>query len=623
MILDDFAYFKHNSTYDEFSTNATLGIDPNTICFVEDTGIIYTHGHQFGGKIEYVGSDGITVLGNTIGLNETYIDSLIRDLIPEQKTYTEGTCILISNKNKISVDVDTLKELLGITNKDGEGSTDDPEITDQELLQRINNLQILINQLRQDLTDLHNENEDKIRDEVEDILSDAQWLKDNFPVGQIFSFGDIEEGLEQYLIGIGLIKENGNVGWSELIVNYNKLQADVTAVQQAIGEDGELNLEVLRSSLEEYVDGRITGLNLESKWTLLDRSNEILRWIMNGFRAKAGIDENGKYQNFAEMYADASGENGEAATSLVKTAIEYGVDGKIEAAKSEIGSQLNDQLDGFISQSTMDDAIATMFAENSATKTKAAILATVTGDDSTIDLIASKVNVTGTMVANAIQATDLTLSGNVTATNANIKGDIYANSLTLGSGSFAYNPTSVTLPTIEASSHREFFIVTQNNVPVVSAQNNIIYYDTTAGEMRTISANQFSWKKYTLYWLISDGNPSASEAKWFLIELSLAKGTERERVENFNATIYPEETAGGEWGAYVSAINDYDRPIIFYITATIDGVNVGYGYQLNPGEQLSTSNTGSGKIVGDGYMGRVNGHDSYATNVVVDAYYQI
>lgn len=109
MILDDFAYFKYNSTYNEFATNPGLGISEGTIVFVEDTGNIYARGHQFGGKYEYQGEDGVIVDGNTITLDIDYINE---NLMPEKTVYTAGNYINISNTNKISVDLESLKDAL-------------------------------------------------------------------------------------------------------------------------------------------------------------------------------------------------------------------------------------------------------------------------------------------------------------------------------------------------------------------------------------------------------------------------------------------------------------------------------------------------------------------------------
>lgn len=108
MITDDFAYFKYDSTYNEFLRNPGLGISDKTIVFVEDTNSIYARGHQFGGKHEYQGTNGVTIEGNTISLDTSYIE----DLIPERIVYTAGNYINISNTNKISVDLESLKDAL-------------------------------------------------------------------------------------------------------------------------------------------------------------------------------------------------------------------------------------------------------------------------------------------------------------------------------------------------------------------------------------------------------------------------------------------------------------------------------------------------------------------------------
>lgn len=118
MILDDFAYFKYDSTYNEFATNPGLGISEGTIVFVEDTGNIYARGHQFGGKYEYQGEDGVIVDGNTITLDIDYINE---NLMPEKTVYTAGNYINISNTNKISVDLESLKDALDL----GSGSQGD------------------------------------------------------------------------------------------------------------------------------------------------------------------------------------------------------------------------------------------------------------------------------------------------------------------------------------------------------------------------------------------------------------------------------------------------------------------------------------------------------------------
>ena len=468
MILDDFAYFKYDSTYNEFARNPGLGISEGTIVFVEDTGNIYARGHQFGGKYEYQGEDGVIVDGNTITLDIDYINE---NLMPEKTVYTAGNYINISNTNKISVDLESLKDALDL-GSGSQGDTfqlkpaeanvlggikigyedngqnyriqldgnnrafvhvpwtdtkpsqdDDPTIDDQELVNRINNLQQLINQLRSDLDNLHLENEDAIKLLIKNIFLEADWLKNNFPVGEIFHTSGWQDNMNAYLQLVGLIDENGDVAWSTILQKVNEIDLAVKTIQQSIGENGQLNLEVLESNLKTYVNGKIAGLNLDSKYAVADENQNVIEWMTSGFKVQAGKQpgDEGYKTNFAEMYSDEF-DGIRSATALMKTSIEHDVDNKISAAKAEIGTNIEGRLAGVITQSTLDSSVATLFAENTNTGTKSAVLATVADDESTLDLIASKVNITGSLIANKISGTDLNLTGNIQASNMNITG---------------------------------------------------------------------------------------------------------------------------------------------------------------------------------------------------------
>lgn len=83
----DFAYFKHENTYKYFN-KASQSIDDRTVVFVEDSGKIYTHGGEFGGKTIYNGGDGIRIdEADTISINTSWLDSRIREVAPEQNTF--------------------------------------------------------------------------------------------------------------------------------------------------------------------------------------------------------------------------------------------------------------------------------------------------------------------------------------------------------------------------------------------------------------------------------------------------------------------------------------------------------------------------------------------------------
>lgn len=527
----DFAYFKHENTYKYFN-KASQSIDDRTVVFVEDSGKIYTHGGEFGGKTIYNGGDGILINEeDTISINTSWLDSRIREVAPQSDTF--------------ELEAATNSKLGGIKIGYTPNGKNYPVMLDSQ-----NNAYVNVPwESGSPSTPSGVPEGTATKDYVDRKLSEAE---------------NRLNGLIEEAAGNG--KDEG--WWQEMFKRYGNQETpegfDIDKVNNAIvawaqTESGK-NLIVQAFDAREATWKNFVGQEVERQisGSQIKQTVDSISFLVGKFDENGIPTDQGKWTDF------------------------------IIGLKKDENGQETSFVDIIADQITLDGSVITP------------------------ELIASK-----------IQAADITIDGRFVANNAEIHGDIYANALILGNGSFAYNPISVTLPTLIADVHREFFIVTQNNTPVVTAANQIVYFDNSLQRINISNANDFNWKQYTLYWLVSDGNSDAANAKWFLIELPLAHGGQREYIENYPADIYIEEIgqSGTEFGAFVSAVNTYSRPIEFLITATVDGNHVEYGYLLNPGEQLSTGTSGTGNIVGDGLIGRVTNQYSQITDKNVIAWY--
>lgn len=283
------------------------------------------------------------------------------------------------------------------------------------------------------LNNIYDEVQQNVQNDIDTILQDAEWLKDHFPAGEVFGFGDLEQDVKEYLIGLGLIEEyedNGEtktrVGWSSLQLQYDNLLARVAAVEQ-----GEVDQEALEAALKLYIDGEVGSAEarLDTKYALTDAEGRALEWLSSGFSSASN-----QYETFANMYSAAMTDYGTAISGVstrvqtlenagyvtsasvgtmvaneVNTAVS-GMDSRITAtensisAMSEFGSRISSlesgQSDIASGLSTVTStangnatAIANMFATNGAGT--AAISTYVTDWWSGVTISGDKVDLTG------------------------------------------------------------------------------------------------------------------------------------------------------------------------------------------------------------------------------------
>lgn len=103
--------------------------------------------------------------------------------------------------------------------------------------------------------------------------------------------------------------------------------------------------------------------------------------------------------------------------------------------------------------------------------------------------------------------------------SASFAGNVTADSLTLGSGSFAYNPTSLMqIPRLVANKHQEYFVLTGSNT-IGTKPDVPVKYMNRNGEIIMDSLKNLTFSSNTLYWFISDG---ASTPRWNIVKIPLA-----------------------------------------------------------------------------------------------------
>ena len=210
----DFAIFKTPSQYQSEYNNGPH-VDDQTICFVSDTGKIYTHGHEFGGNgATYTGGDGINInSSNVISVDTSWlgqqIQNRINNITPGGGSIQLATDDTIGgikigytdNGKNYRVQLDSNgRAFVNVPWSSTVINPDDPNSQYYDDLEdRLNTLRGLIDGLRSDLNGIHQLSEEEITHMLEDILSQSEWLKQHVDFGELFHLSDWYDDLNAYL----------------------------------------------------------------------------------------------------------------------------------------------------------------------------------------------------------------------------------------------------------------------------------------------------------------------------------------------------------------------------------------------------------------------------------------
>ena len=232
------------------------------------------------------------------------------------------------------------------------------ESTINNIINKINNGDVTreamskIAQLRIDLNNVISTNEATIRQMIKDFCDEKGFI-DGWQEGW-------DEKLEAYLIQAGFLNQDGTKkNWSYLFLKVDEVESAVNRLLTAF-DDGEgriLGYEAIQALIKQYIDDNNHAIiELLSKYALTDAENSVLKWLTAGFRSEAAADK-----AVAEVFA--SMENVNSAIALLRTEVTEDF-----VAKASLTTQVNNLINnriytaGFITESTLDGALATIFA---------------------------------------------------------------------------------------------------------------------------------------------------------------------------------------------------------------------------------------------------------------------
>lgn len=300
-------YFQYNSDFEIYRNNGYTEKQNDQAVFVGDTKKIYTHGEVFD-------------CNNTV-----YNDTELRGLIG-------------GVDDKIDSSVETLTGLI-----DG---------------------------VNDDLDNINNWSESDIRTSINNMMSEANWINNfistnNIQTGTPFTVTDVDNRLK----AVGVLNNDGTLGWSTLQQNYNTISGTVNSLSTRVSdlETGGVDEEALQARLEGYIDDEIAGLNLDTTYARLD--DTAIAWLRSGFSAQTSPQ-----LTFAQMYSaatkDWSGDI-ETATAGVKTEIGNELSGYV--ATAELATKVENagfaKTSGVVAKSDLDGSVAALFSSTSSTKT--------------------------------------------------------------------------------------------------------------------------------------------------------------------------------------------------------------------------------------------------------------
>lgn len=299
-------YFQYNSDFEIYRNNGYTEKQNDQAVFVGDTKKIYTHGEVFD-------------CNNTV-YNDTELRGLISDV-----------------DGKIDNSVETLTGLI-----DG---------------------------VNDDLDNINNWSESDIRSSINTMMSEANWINNfistnNIQTGTPFTVTDVDNRLKT----VGVLNNDGTLGWSTLQQNYNTISGTVNSLSTRVSdlETGGVDEEALQARLEGYIDDEIAGLNLDTTYARLDDS--AITWLRSGFNAQTSPQ-----LTFSQMYSAATKDwSGDitTATAGVKTEIESELDGYV--ATAELATRVENagfaKTSGVVAKSDLDSSVAALFSSTSSTK---------------------------------------------------------------------------------------------------------------------------------------------------------------------------------------------------------------------------------------------------------------
>lgn len=221
---------------------------------------------------------------------------------------------------------------------------------DEDVKQRIKDL-------KDRLDDLLEEVKDEVQENVDDMLSDEELIKKLFPNGGggYSNFGqELDSYLDKYLQAIGFYNENGTAKWSLIEQELQSIRAKVASIDP--DAEGNYNSLLAQLKLDILEDGALA--ELLTQYTKLSESKKILEWLYSSL--KTGARQN---MTWADLLSAASNGTDDAIANI-HTQVTKLSNGEY-VSQAELAAKINDSSSaGLATKATVNDAVATLFAEN-------------------------------------------------------------------------------------------------------------------------------------------------------------------------------------------------------------------------------------------------------------------
>ena len=290
-MINTIFYFVDSLSFNDYTSQIRSGdISKKTIVFVDDTSSIFMGGKSY-----------------------SYNDSALRDEI-----------------NHIQETIATLRE--NIEETISEINTDVQEVSELAQAQK--------DRLDTLLADL----DDSIKDRIEQLFDDAQWIQQNFPQGVINWQSGWDDQIEAYLSRVGVWSRDNDVTktqWSNLIQSVNTLEGSVSSLTSTT--NGLVTVsEGLDSRINLAINGKIAELNLGTTYAKINDVKGILEWMYSGLKSASSSS-----LSYNDLVTAAKNDQlGISAISEIRTSIENL--GDTYAAKTEMNTLVNDSLASLI-----------------------------------------------------------------------------------------------------------------------------------------------------------------------------------------------------------------------------------------------------------------------------------
>lgn len=242
-------------------------------------------------------------------------------------------------------------------------------------------IRALISANTQNLQTLLNQFDQKVQDQVEEMLEDVQWMQEHWPSGSGSTSNFGQSDVESYLQMIGVWEENEahtklNAKWSKISQSLDNITARVQALEVNSGSGGTSSGSALTAEqllkIAKIDDLETAVGSLQTSYTdfEIDENNElkVLRWLSSALDLYSNA--NATWADLASAAQNKSlSESGIAALQTRVTAVENGL---ISDARltTMVQSKVNEVIgeSGFVSTSALQDALqpyatsASMFA---------------------------------------------------------------------------------------------------------------------------------------------------------------------------------------------------------------------------------------------------------------------